>query len=262
MGSFILCHEKKANKPYYMDDIHLNLYTIEELCFYLCNNLFLLNHTLLSKDLCKWIDEELELPYLSASLLQLLPSMSLSRFVVTILSYVGFCDDQELEDIQHTLMSLKDETEEEQRKKKADNMLKNGKYESSLREYERILKKEGESKLGRHFYARIRHNMGVAYAKQFLFGEAASCFEQAYNLDANEESLKEYLCACYMSMDDVQFRQLVEDNGFEKMAERMKETLGTWERQYRFFQEQNQREHRNIQKRIEECKEEYRRSLL
>ena len=155
MSSFILCHERKANKPFYLEDINLNIYTIEELCFYLCNNLYLLNHRILNKELCSWIDEELGMSHLAGLLIQTLPSQSLVRFVVTILSHVGFCEEGELEDIQHTLLSLKDQSEEEQRKRKADNLLNNGKYESALIEYERILRKKTSDRLGREFMERF-----------------------------------------------------------------------------------------------------------
>ena len=68
MGGFILCQAKKANKPFYLNDINLNIYTIEELCFYLCNNLYLINHSILNKELCNWIDVELEMNQLANQL--------------------------------------------------------------------------------------------------------------------------------------------------------------------------------------------------
>lgn len=262
MGCFILCHEKKANKPYYLDDVHLNIYSIEELCFYLSNNLYLLSRHIMNKELCGWIDEELEMGQLASTLLQTLPGMSLSRFVVTILSSVGFCDDEELEEIQHTLQSLKDQTEQEQRKKKADNLLKNGKYEFAIREYEHILKKP-DDKLDRSFYGRARHNMGVSYAKQFLFEEAAAEFLAAYQLSGDEETLKEYFCACYMYMPEDKFQELtMENNTYARVAENMKNEFNEQDRQYHFFQEQAQFGHKSTKKRLEELKEEYRKSLI
>ena len=37
MGSLILCHRKKAKHPYEVSRVHKRIYTIEELCYYLCN---------------------------------------------------------------------------------------------------------------------------------------------------------------------------------------------------------------------------------
>ena len=263
MGSVILCHSKKANKPFYLSDINLNIYTIEELCFYLCNNLYLLNHSILNKELCSWIDEELDMNHLAGNLIQTLPSQSLVRFVVTILSYIGFCDEDELEEIQHTLLSLKDQTEEEQRKKKADNLLNNGKYESAIREYERILKKSHSDKLGNDFYGRVHHNKGVAYAKQFLFEEAAVEFHEAWRLSEKTECLREYLSACYLYLKPEQFEALVaSDEAYRDEVGNMRSEFSSQERQYRFIQAQKQHGYQSVESRVEEMKEEYRRTLL
>ena len=45
MGSLILCHRKHAVRPYDITRIHRKIYTIEELCYYLCNNLYLRGFT-------------------------------------------------------------------------------------------------------------------------------------------------------------------------------------------------------------------------
>ena len=263
MSSFILCHERKANKPFYLEDINLNIYTIEELCFYLCNNLYLLNHRILNKELCSWIDEELGMSHLAGLLIQTLPSQSLVRFVVTILSHVGFCEEGELEDIQHTLLSLKDQSEEEQRKRKADNLLNNGKYESALIEYERILRKKTSDRLGREFYGKVHHNKGVAFAKQFMYQEAAQEFGRAYELSGKKESLQELLLAEYIALSDEEFKEFLSQNEkFRSAAEQMQNEYSEQERQYRFIMGQKQHSYQNLDSRIEEIKEEYRKTLL
>ena len=38
MGSLILCHKKRAKQPYMITRVHIRIYTIEELCYYICNN--------------------------------------------------------------------------------------------------------------------------------------------------------------------------------------------------------------------------------
>lgn len=262
MSGFILCQEKKANQPYFLDDVRLNIYTIEELCFYLCNNLYLLNHSLMNRELCAWIDNELNMPELSENLMRITESMSLGRFVITILSYVGFCDEDELDEISHTLQSLKDQTEEEQHKKKADNLLKNGKFEHAIWEYERILKMHSAEKLGNDFYGKVYHNMGNAYAKQFLFRDAAKQLKKAYELAGEKETLKEYLCASWMFMEPREFQEFLEQNQeYKPMAETMLNEFQEQERQYRFFQEQKHHGYTSARRRIEEIKEEYRKSL-
>ena len=39
MGSLILCHKKHARQPYVIARGHIRIYTLEELCYFICNNL-------------------------------------------------------------------------------------------------------------------------------------------------------------------------------------------------------------------------------
>ena len=55
MGSLILCHKKKAKHPYEISRIHTRISTLEELCYYLCNNLYLIDYTIMNEQLCRWI---------------------------------------------------------------------------------------------------------------------------------------------------------------------------------------------------------------
>ena len=45
MGSLILCHKKRAKRPFEISRVHMRIYTIEELCYYICNNLYLIDYT-------------------------------------------------------------------------------------------------------------------------------------------------------------------------------------------------------------------------
>ena len=60
MGNLILCHDRHAAHPYEITRIHCRIFTIEELCYYLCNNLYLIDYTIMNGQLCDWLDEELE----------------------------------------------------------------------------------------------------------------------------------------------------------------------------------------------------------
>ena len=59
MSGYILCQVKKAEKPFYIENISTNIYSIEELCYYLYNNLYLVDSSLISSKLCTWLEEEL-----------------------------------------------------------------------------------------------------------------------------------------------------------------------------------------------------------
>ena len=61
MGSLILCHKKRARQPYVISRVHMKIYTIEELCYYICNNLYLIDYTIINQQLCDWIGRELDM---------------------------------------------------------------------------------------------------------------------------------------------------------------------------------------------------------
>ena len=52
MGNLILCHDRHAAHPYEITRIHSRIFTIEELCYYLCNNLYLIDYTIMNEQLC------------------------------------------------------------------------------------------------------------------------------------------------------------------------------------------------------------------
>ena len=88
MSSLILCHKKKARRAYEIARIHRRIYTIEELCYYLCNHLYLVDYTIMNEKLCDWLKEELELIELSDNLRNMLEqNASMDKFFVTIFGY-------------------------------------------------------------------------------------------------------------------------------------------------------------------------------
>lgn len=86
MGSLILCHKKRAKQPYVISRVHMKIYTIEELCYYICNNLYLIDYTIINHQLCDWIGRELEMEELSEHLkAELRKNCSMEQFILTIL---------------------------------------------------------------------------------------------------------------------------------------------------------------------------------
>lgn len=59
MSGYILCQAKKAQTPYFIENISTNIYSLEELCYYLYHNLYLVDKTIVNEGLCGWIAEEL-----------------------------------------------------------------------------------------------------------------------------------------------------------------------------------------------------------
>ena len=56
----------------------------------------------------------------------------------------------------------------------------------------------------------VWHNLGTAYARLFLFEQAADCYARAYEKNGNRESLKECLMAYRCNHDDRAFEHRAE----------------------------------------------------
>ena len=86
MSSLILCHKQKATQPYKLPHIRYKIYTIEEMAYVIFDNLYLLDHTLMSESLCEWLEGELGLFSLADSLReQIAKRVSLEDFILYFL---------------------------------------------------------------------------------------------------------------------------------------------------------------------------------
>ena len=58
MGELILCRGPITATPYYIEEKALNVYSLEELSYYIYNNLYLINPGFMNNDLIHWIGNE------------------------------------------------------------------------------------------------------------------------------------------------------------------------------------------------------------
>ena len=77
------------------------------------------------------------------------------------------------------------------------------KYLSSIYEYKNLLESDDAGEQPPQLIGNIWHNLGTAYARLFLFQEAIHCYEKAYDLNDNPESLKECLMAHRCLRDEI-----------------------------------------------------------
>ena len=58
MGELILCNRKETDVPYYLEQNMINIYSLEELNWYILNHTEYLDDSFVSDDLISWIAEE------------------------------------------------------------------------------------------------------------------------------------------------------------------------------------------------------------
>lgn len=208
MGGYILCHEKKADTPYYIEAAGIQIWTIEELCYYLCQYIWLLDNTFLNEELCAWIDKELQMPKLAKQLYgEYYRGRSLKNFLEIVLNNTGYCSRGEIYQLTRLLDGMEHVTEMERLKQKGDYFLKDRKYRRAIGMYNKILTMRRNTDLPQDFYGLVWNNKGMAYAKLFLFDEACICMKRAWEENKTDAALKAYLGALYLSVPREEFQE-------------------------------------------------------
>ena len=227
MEELLLCNSPVTSVPYYVEGISLNLYSLEELSYYIANNVYLLDDGFMNYGLCTWIEEEIKAKELGQTLREILEKGGrLSSFAGEILMYCGYYDKKEILEILQVIAEMEEKSDFECNKIRADRLLEKGKYYSSIYEYKRILESQEIEGQNAVLEGNVWHNLGTAYARLFLFEAAADCYKKAYALNEDPTSLRSLLmCHCCLQ-DDKAFLQEAKDHHMDDMElQEIKEQL-------------------------------------
>ena len=213
MGSLILCHDQHAAHPYEITRIHCKIFTMEELCYYLCNNLYLIDYTIMNEQLCGWLEEDIGKRELADQLRDVIRMRgSVEKFVLTILKSSGIYKEAEMIRIQNVLERLKNQKDIERQKYKGDNLLESGEVEEAILVYQAILN-EGRMRIQiPSFMERYYASLGSAYGRMFLYQQAARMYDRAYQICEDPKLLKPYLYASYKYMSMEEYHILLTKN--------------------------------------------------
>lgn len=209
MGELILCKKPIAAVPYYIEDVSLNIYSLEELCYYVAHNAYLINTEFASYELCSWIGREVgkdEAKVLTAVLDEEKP---LHVFIETLLNMCDYLPGEEIRNVVEIISSFENKSPIECSKIRADRLLDKGSIVGAIYEYENILDKADKKEVSKEFLGDIWHNLAVCYSRLFFFNEASVCFEYAYQLNRKKISLEAMLCTYRCMRDDEGFNMQV-----------------------------------------------------
>lgn len=210
MSTLIYCANSIAATPYYIEEVSLNVYSLEELSYYMLNNVYLLSSKLMNSDLCNWIGRELKMPKLASELLTMVQNNSpLHIFVGHILSANGYASAKEIKDALSIISTFENKSEAERKKIRADRLMVGGKYVDAIYEYETLLSEEVAKTMPRTVEGDVYHNLGCAFAKLFFFNEACKCFDEAYKRNMKKQSLYQLLYSARCAKDKFAFDEYV-----------------------------------------------------
>ena len=194
MGELILCSRPLAKFPYHLENVGINIYSLEELCYYIEKNMYLLDESFLDEELCVWIGQELEFPELGERLAAICDrDGTVAEFAECILRETGYFDAVKTGKVVMGLREMAYKSKAERGKLRADRYAAGGRLRYAVYEYRRLLAEwDGENEI---LCGDIWHNLGCACARMFLFEEAADCYAKAYGKNRNPQSLQECLYA-------------------------------------------------------------------
>lgn len=207
-----ICVGKYAATPYYIAGLELPVSSMEELCFVLKENAFLLDISLMRDELAEWIDKECGLPKLAGELYRMIHKQgSLSLFVTMILEYVGFYESSDIRQVEQVLKKGAGLSVIERRKGQIDYLVRRQKYTAAIRGYDSLLEKwtelehAGEELPAAKVRGAILHNKAVALAGMMFYKDSARCFLEAYETDKEMVHYQEYLAAKRMELNEGEY---------------------------------------------------------
>lgn len=202
MSGYILCQVKRASMPFYIENISTNIYSIEELCYYLYHNIYLLDETIINEHLCDWIKKELGLAKLYQKLYRILEEeRGYGDFILAVFREIEYLTHEQFRKLNEELVVVEQQPRVVRKKKKGDYLVENRMYVNAVRIYEDALRYVEEDGLGGQFEGEIFHNMACAYMHLFQMEEARECFLKAYKRLHIRLVLKHYLTVCRMCME-------------------------------------------------------------
>lgn len=231
MSGYILCQIRRAKIPYYIENISTNIYSIEELCYYMYHNICLLDETIINEQLLAWLRDELHLRRLWQKLYPLLDERnSIGEFVLPIFKEINYLTHDQFRKMNERLKHFEEQPEAVRSKLKGDYLVEHEKNINAIRVYQYALKAGKDTNLGEQFQGSIYNNMGCAYASLFQMAEALECFRKAYESLHSKAALQSYLFAVCMNNGREAYEKMAKDLGVDaqtrkEMDERMADAV-------------------------------------
>jgi len=179
----MLTATRQSKTGYWIDALKKNLYSIEEINYFLYNHIDLVYRDFFSEKLFSYIENELDQPLMAGDLRNLnARGAGTAEFVKYILNESYYYNSQELADISALVAGIDTMTSVQRLKIQGDTASKNGNLNSALKCYLEILRRIPDGEEQDSFYAQTAYSIGTIYAAMFMCKSATAFFTYAYEL--------------------------------------------------------------------------------
>nr|WP_296156026.1 hypothetical protein [uncultured Blautia sp.] len=217
MSGYILCQTKRAENPYFIENISINIYSLEELCYYLYHNLYLVDETIFNEGLCDWIQEELELPKLAAKLRAAAGKFAgVEDLLYPVFKEINYLTYEEMKNLNVLIHKFDEEAPVLREKQKGDALVENGMYVHAIRVYQALLQKPELEEAREGLTESICHNLGCACSYLFQMEEAVEYFYKAYEQNKSRDALKTWLFALFSIRTPAEYKAEAAEAGADR----------------------------------------------
>lgn len=205
---FILCTGKVAEKPYSVPYTSTNLYSLEELCYFIYNNIYNITEEFFRRELIIWIRDEIKHQVLAKKCEELMAmdSPDLKDLVVTVLCTSDYYKEEEVRAAVGIIENIVNLPYHLRMKIKSDNYLKYGQYGKAAALYKKLLQGSLAVNFSKEEYGDIMHNLGISHYYISSFRESADDFKEAYIRNHRKESARHYLFVLLLEEEEELFQ--------------------------------------------------------
>ena len=222
------CIGKRSEKPYIIRDTQTGIYSIEELLYYIRENIFMLDPADYGKPLSKFIRRELGLQELGEKYEQMLnEERSFADRMCMLYSHTGFAGEAETETIRKALTMSEHMSNNDSHRVKGDFYFKSGRTAEAVIEYQAALSLIDEEQ-DPHDAARLLAGIGSAAARNFRFERARGYLEHAHSLMPEDPGiLDKLIAASRLEMNDEKFlkymnEKKIPENIYSRVLDKIK----------------------------------------
>ena len=195
MSGYILCQVRRAKQPFFLKNIQTNIFSIEELCYFIYHNIYLADESIFNDELCYWLAGELRMTVLAQKIRnQLSRSGSLEDLAYPIFKEVGYLTYDELKSLRAMLGIMSRQSLLEREKGRADALMRNRMYTKAIQLYQTALEDPAINQ-DPELKSSLQHNLGCAYSYMFQMDKAEECFRKAMETSGSEEDVVTWLLA-------------------------------------------------------------------
>ncbi len=181
MSKIILCKGEYASEGYFFPKTKTYVYSIEEVCFYIKSNIYLIREDYFGEEFVRWVEEELKITNLAQKLKKLLKDKAdIKDLVVTICCACDYYTQAEIEDLIGIMKETQSLDYYGRIKIKAANYYKCNELTKAEREYNHLLQHIDISEDANEEMSAVYERLGLIALKLGEYKKSRECYTKAY----------------------------------------------------------------------------------